>query len=66
MQAHLDHHSGVKLGALLLEPVLQGAGGMLCVDPQFQRSLIQVGIQPDLGLVMCVCLMCARVCCDVC
>lgn len=32
--------SGIELGALLLEPVLQGAGGMRLVDPAFQRSLV--------------------------
>jgi dethiobiotin synthetase/adenosylmethionine--8-amino-7-oxononanoate aminotransferase len=34
--------AGVRLGALLMEPVLQGAGGMLCVDPAFQRALVEV------------------------
>jgi len=29
----------VKLGALVMEPVLQGAGGMRFVDPLFQRML---------------------------
>lgn len=32
--------SGIELGALLMEPVLQGAGGMRLVDPAFQRSLV--------------------------
>lgn len=44
--AAIDQHeaeAGGKLGALLMEPVLQGAGGMLCVDPAFQRALVQVG-----------------------
>ena len=31
------------LGALLMEPVLQGAGGMLLVDPLFQAELVKVG-----------------------
>lgn len=35
---------GAALGALLMEPVLQGAGGMLCVDPAFQRALAQVSL----------------------
>lgn len=29
------------LGALVLEPVLQGAGGMRLVDPLFQRALVE-------------------------
>ena len=29
-----------RIAALLIEPVLQGAGGMLCVDPAFQRALV--------------------------
>jgi adenosylmethionine-8-amino-7-oxononanoate aminotransferase len=32
-----------RLGALLLEPVLQGAGGMLLPDPLFQAELVKVG-----------------------
>jgi len=43
--AELDSHetaTGATLGALLMEPVLQGAGGMLCVDPDFQRALVEV------------------------
>jgi dethiobiotin synthetase/adenosylmethionine--8-amino-7-oxononanoate aminotransferase len=31
-----------RLGALLMEPLLQGAGGMLLVDPLFQKVLVQV------------------------
>lgn len=33
---------GRKFGALILEPVLMGAGGMIFVDPLFQRTLIKV------------------------
>lgn len=32
--------SEVAIGALLLEPIVQGAGGMMFVDPLFQRVLI--------------------------
>ncbi|KAF5825977.1 hypothetical protein DUNSADRAFT_5588 [Dunaliella salina] len=32
-----------QLAALVVEPLLQGAGGMLMVDPQFQRELVAVG-----------------------
>ncbi|KAG1470417.1 hypothetical protein G6F56_002700 [Rhizopus delemar] len=31
-----------KMGALLMEPVLMGAGGMVFVDPLFQRTLIDI------------------------
>ena len=30
------------LAAAVVEPLLQGAGGMLLVDPQFQRAMVQV------------------------
>jgi dethiobiotin synthetase/adenosylmethionine--8-amino-7-oxononanoate aminotransferase len=33
---------GHKFGALLLEPVILGAGGMIFCDPLFQRALIDV------------------------
>lgn len=29
-----------RIGALLIEPVIQGAGGMLMIDPLFQRVLV--------------------------
>lgn len=35
-------HKGTKFGALILEPVLLGAGGMLFSDPLFQRCLVDV------------------------
>lgn len=31
---------GVKLGALILEPIILGAGGMMFADPLFQRCLV--------------------------
>ncbi|KAI0898877.1 bifunctional dethiobiotin synthetase/adenosylmethionine-8-amino-7-oxononanoate aminotransferase [Annulohypoxylon nitens] len=34
--------SGRKFGALLMEPVVIGAGGMQLVDPLFQRTLVNV------------------------
>jgi dethiobiotin synthetase/adenosylmethionine--8-amino-7-oxononanoate aminotransferase len=37
-----DDSRAVRLGALLMEPLLQGAGGMLLVDPLFQKVLVQV------------------------
>ncbi|KAK3291052.1 pyridoxal phosphate-dependent transferase [Chaetomium fimeti] len=33
---------GQKFGALMIEPVVLGAGGMLLVDPLFQRTLVKV------------------------
>lgn len=33
---------GAILGSLLLEPLVMGAGGMVFVDPLFQRVLVQV------------------------
>ena len=33
---------GVKLGALIIEPIVMGAGGMIFVDPLFQRVLLDV------------------------
>eukprot|EP00127_Corallochytrium_limacisporum_P003560 Clim_evm43s150 gene=Clim_evmTU43s150 len=32
---------GIKLGALLIEPVVHGAGGMNMIDPMFQKAMIQ-------------------------
>ena len=36
------------LGGLVMEPILMGAGGMLFVDPLFQKELIQIVRQPEL------------------
>ncbi|KAJ5092445.1 hypothetical protein NUU61_007315 [Penicillium alfredii] len=38
----LVHRQGMKFGALILEPVILGAGGMLFCDPLFQRCLTDV------------------------
>jgi len=38
---HLTHHQKRKFGALILEPLIMGAGGMIFVDPLFQRTLIK-------------------------
>ena len=45
-----DEHEqgGARLGACLIEPVMQGAGGMIFVDPLFQRVLLRV--RPSLTL----------------
>ncbi|KAF9561979.1 PLP-dependent transferase [Agrocybe pediades] len=36
----LEKRGGPKLAALVIEPILMGAGGMLFVDPLFQRVLV--------------------------
>ena len=38
----LVREEGRRFGALLLEPVIMGAGGMIFVDPLFHRTLIKV------------------------
>ena len=38
----LVKEEGRKFGALICEPILMGAGGMIFVDPLFQRTLIKV------------------------
>jgi hypothetical protein len=46
-RAHIDDtiskalQSGRRFGAMMLEPVLLGAGGMIWVDPLFQRELVR-------------------------
>ena len=37
---HLVSEQGIKLGALIMEPVLQEAAGMVLVDPLFQHVLV--------------------------
>ena len=36
----LNQRGGIKLAALILEPLVMGAGGMIFVDPLFQRVLV--------------------------
>jgi dethiobiotin synthetase/adenosylmethionine--8-amino-7-oxononanoate aminotransferase len=38
----LVKRQGRKFGALVMEPVILGAGGMIFVDPLFQQSLVRV------------------------
>ncbi|KAK8095398.1 Aminotransferase class-III [Apiospora kogelbergensis] len=40
LKHHLD--KGRKFGAIMMEPVILGAGGMVLVDPLFQRALVNV------------------------
>ncbi|KAJ9503466.1 hypothetical protein H2202_000605 [Exophiala xenobiotica] len=45
----LVKHQGKRFGALIMEPLLMGAGGMIFVDPLFQRTLITtIRSNPDL------------------
>lgn len=37
---HLTHDQKRRFGALIMEPIIMGAGGMIFVDPLFQRTLI--------------------------
>jgi bifunctional dethiobiotin synthetase / adenosylmethionine---8-amino-7-oxononanoate aminotransferase len=46
----LVKEEGRRFGALIMEPVLMGAGGMVFVDPLFQRTLIRV-IREDPSLI---------------
>ncbi|ODH46183.1 dethiobiotin synthase [Paracoccidioides brasiliensis] len=39
---NLTLRDGRKFGALIMEPVILGAGGMLFVDPLFQQSMVDV------------------------
>ncbi|KAF8623721.1 hypothetical protein AX17_007418 [Amanita inopinata Kibby_2008] len=39
---NLERQNGQKLAALVIEPLLMGAGGMIFVDPLFQRVMIDV------------------------
>eukprot|EP00208_Stichococcus_sp_RCC1054_P000920 CAMPEP_0206139432 /NCGR_PEP_ID=MMETSP1473-20131121/6079_1 /ASSEMBLY_ACC=CAM_ASM_001109 /TAXON_ID=1461547 /ORGANISM="Stichococcus sp, Strain RCC1054" /LENGTH=768 /DNA_ID=CAMNT_0053533229 /DNA_START=85 /DNA_END=2388 /DNA_ORIENTATION=- len=36
----LDSGAGAMIGAAIIEPLLQGSGGMVLVDPLFQRQLV--------------------------
>lgn len=42
MQQHLANNPATALGACIMEPVLQGAGGMQLIDPEFQRAMAAV------------------------
>jgi hypothetical protein len=47
----MEGFEGGELGAVILEPVLMGAAGMLLVDPLFQRLLALEGRRRGLPLV---------------
>lgn len=42
------------LGSLMLEPLVMGAGGMILVDPLFQRLLVQVRLSFQLPSEMLI------------
>ncbi|PCH42653.1 PLP-dependent transferase [Wolfiporia cocos MD-104 SS10] len=46
---NLKENGGPTIAALVLEPLVMGAGGMIFVDPLFQRVLIDV-VRRELGL----------------
>lgn len=41
LQLIIDSSGSTQTGALIIEPVIQGAGGMEMVDPLFQRVLVE-------------------------
>ncbi|KAG2153945.1 pyridoxal phosphate-dependent transferase [Suillus clintonianus] len=45
---HLQADSSRKLAALVIEPIVMGAGGMIFVDPLFQRIMVDVVRDPTL------------------
>ncbi|OAX34493.1 onanonoxo-7-onima-8-eninoihtemlysoneda [Rhizopogon vinicolor AM-OR11-026] len=45
---HLQEDNSRKLAALVLEPIVMGAGGMIFVDPLFQRIMVDVVRDPTL------------------
>ncbi|KAF1993376.1 bifunctional dethiobiotin synthetase/adenosylmethionine-8-amino-7-oxononanoate aminotransferase [Amniculicola lignicola CBS 123094] len=45
----LVKEQGRKFGALIMEPVILGAGGMIFVDPLFQQTLVKVIRNYDFG-----------------
>lgn len=44
IESLMEEHErgGARLGACLIEPIMQGAGGMIFVDPLFQKVLLHV------------------------
>ncbi|KAI5998832.1 pyridoxal phosphate-dependent transferase [Pisolithus albus] len=42
LKAFICANKGQKLAALMLEPIVMGAGGMIFVDPLFQRVLVDL------------------------
>ena len=42
LEERLKKGDGIRFGTLILEPVIMGAGGMIVVDPLYQRILIDI------------------------
>jgi dethiobiotin synthetase/adenosylmethionine--8-amino-7-oxononanoate aminotransferase len=47
ISAAIDNHEGggagqTRIGACIIEPVVQGAGGMRLIDPDFQRAMVDI------------------------
>lgn len=59
-----ESKDGSILGSLLLEPLVMGAGGMILVDPLFQRVLVQVSRKKRAAAQYpaAVCRLCSRTC----
>lgn len=45
-------HIGINLGACIIEPVLQGAGGMRLIDPRYQQAMAAVCKQRNIPLIL--------------
>ncbi len=46
-----DAGPSAPVGACLIEPLMQGAGGMRVVDPLFQRTLVAVCRERDISVI---------------
>lgn len=51
MDEYLEKKQNVDLAAVVIEPVMMGAGGMILVDPAFQRALVRVARKRDMVVV---------------
>ncbi|KAK4533720.1 hypothetical protein CCYA_CCYA18G4602 [Cyanidiococcus yangmingshanensis] len=51
VQRALQRNPSTPIGALVLEPVLQGAGGMCLIDPAYQQALVDACRQRGIPIV---------------